>query len=109
MMHLKLFYLFLTTQHLQNVMLDSIDLKRTMGTIILALIPCLIFGCYNIGYQYYSQFDISYINQDFGSFFNLFLYGLIKVTPMIIVSYGVGLSIEFAFAVLEVIKLMKVI
>ena len=78
---------------------DSIDLKRTMGTVILALIPCLIFGCYNIGYQYYSQFDTSYINQDFSSFFNLFLYGLMKVFPMIVVSYGVGLSIEFAFAV----------
>ena len=35
---------------------DAVDLKRTMGTVILALIPCLIFGCYNIGYQYYSQF-----------------------------------------------------
>ena len=80
---------------------DSIDLKRTMGTIILALIPCLIFGCYNIGYQYYSQFDPTFISGSFASFFNLFLYGLIKVTPMIIVSYGVGLSIEFAFAVLR--------
>ena len=78
---------------------DSIDLKRTMGTVILALIPCLIFGCYNIGYQYYSQFDPSYINQNFSGFFNLFLYGLMKVFPMIVVSYGVGLSIEFAFAV----------
>ncbi len=78
---------------------DSIDLKRTMGTVILALIPCLIFGCYNIGYQYYLQFDPSYINQNFSSFLNLFLYGLMKVFPMIVVSYGVGLSIEFAFAV----------
>ena len=78
---------------------DSIDLKRTMGTVILALIPCLIFGCYNIGFQYYSQFDPSFISQSFNSYFNLFLYGLMKVFPMIIVSYGVGLSIEFAFAV----------
>ena len=78
---------------------DSIDLKRTMGTVILALIPCLIFGCYNIGFQYYSQFDPSFISQSFNSFFNLFLYGLMKVFPMIVVSYGVGLSIEFAFAV----------
>jgi len=78
---------------------DSIDLKRTMGTVILALIPCLIFGCYNIGFQYYSQFDPSFISQSFNSYFNLFLYGLMKVFPMIVVSYGVGLSIEFAFAV----------
>ena len=60
-----------------------------------------IFGCYNIGYQYYSQFDPTFISGSFASIFNLFLYGLIKVTPMIIVSYGVGLSIEFAFAVLR--------
>ena len=102
MMHLKLF-LFVpnhTTSSKCHVR-DSIDLKRTMGTIIfLALIPCLIFGCYNIGYQYYSQFDPTFISGSFASFFNLFLYGLIKVTPMI-VSYGVGLSIEFAFAVLR--------
>ena len=78
---------------------DAIDLKRTMGTVILALIPCLIFGCYNIGFQYYSQFDPSFISQSFNSYFNLFLYGLMKVFPMIVVSYGVGLSIEFAFAV----------
>ena len=51
---------------------DSIDLKRTMGTVILALIPCLIFGCYNIGYQYYLQFDPSFISQSFSSFLNLF-------------------------------------
>ena len=74
---------------------DSVDLKRTMGTVILALIPCLLFGCYNIGYQYYNQLGL----EEMPSFFSLFSYGLIRVIPMIIVSYVVGLSIEFGFAV----------
>ena len=73
---------------------DSVDLKRTMGTVILALVPCLLFGCYNIGYQYYSQ-----LGGDLPSIFSLFTYGLIRVLPMIVVSYVVGLSIEFGFAV----------
>lgn len=73
---------------------DSVDLKRTMGTVILALVPCLLFGCYNIGYQYYTQ-----LGGDLPSIFSLFTYGLIRVLPMIVVSYVVGLSIEFGFAV----------
>ncbi len=73
---------------------DSVDLKRTMGTVILALVPCLLFGCYNIGYQYYTQ-----LGGDLPSIFSLFTYGLIRVFPMIVVSYVVGLSIEFGFAV----------
>ena len=73
---------------------DSVDLKRTMGTVILALVPCLLFGCYNIGYQYYTQ-----LGGDLHSIFSLFTYGLVRVLPMIVVSYVVGLSIEFGFAV----------
>tara|TARA_B100000674_G_scaffold290178_1_gene240530 strand:- start:2599 stop:3768 length:1170 start_codon:yes stop_codon:yes gene_type:complete len=73
---------------------DSVDLKRTMGTVILALVPCLLFGCYNIGYQYYTQ-----LGGELPSIFSLFTYGLIRVLPMIVVSYVVGLSIEFGFAV----------
>jgi len=73
---------------------DAVDLKRTMGTVILALIPCLLFGCYNIGYQHFSQ-----LGGELPSIFSLFTFGLLRVLPIIIVSYVVGLSIEFGFAV----------
>ncbi|XLS28368.1 NADH:ubiquinone reductase (Na(+)-transporting) subunit B [Flavobacteriaceae bacterium M23B6Z8] len=72
---------------------DAVDLKRTMITVVIALIPALIFGIYNTGYQYLSQ-----LGADF-TFMDAFLHGAWKVLPMIAVSYGVGLAIEFAFAV----------
>ena len=50
---------------------DSVDLKRTMGTVILALVPCLLFGCYNIGYQHFSQ-----LGGELPSIFSLFTFGL---------------------------------
>ena len=73
---------------------DAVDLKRTMITVVLALIPALLFGIYNAGYQHFVQID----GADMG-FWNLFSHGLGKVLPMIIVSYAVGLAIEFAFAI----------
>jgi Na+-transporting NADH:ubiquinone oxidoreductase subunit B len=73
---------------------DGIDLKRTMVTVILALIPALLFGIYNVGYQHFLQLN----ELTDKSFMDLFLFGLPKVLPLIIVSYGVGLAIEFAFA-----------
>jgi len=72
---------------------DAIDLKRTMVTVILALMPALIYGIYNTGYQYYSQMEIPF------TFIEAFIHGSWKIVPMIIVSYVVGLSIEFGFAV----------
>jgi len=72
---------------------DAVDLKRTMITVVLALVPALIFGIWNTGYQYYRQLDVEYTIMD------AFLHGAYKVVPMIIVSYAVGLGIEFAFAV----------
>ena len=72
---------------------DAVDLKRTMVTVIIALLPVLIYGIYNTGYQYYSQIGSSF------TFFEAFIHGAWKVVPMIIVSYVVGLSIEFGFAV----------
>lgn len=71
---------------------DSIDLKRTMSTVIVALLPALLFGIYNVGYQHF----ISY-GQNPG-FWHIVGYGLGKVLPLIVVSYGVGLGIEFIFA-----------
>ena len=72
---------------------DAVDLKRTMVTVIIALLPVLIYGIYNTGYQYYIQTGESF------TFLDAFYHGSLKIIPMIIVSYVVGLSIEFAFAV----------
>jgi len=79
---------------------DSIDLKRTMVMVIIALIPCVLFGMWNTGYQYYSQLNPG--QHDFIADYNLwdcFFFGALRFLPLIIVSYVVGLSIEFAFAV----------
>lgn len=72
---------------------DAVDLKRTMITVIIALVPALIFGIYNTGYQYLSQLGAEF------TFMDAFIHGAWKVLPMVVVSYGVGLAIEFAFAV----------
>ncbi len=73
---------------------DAIDLKRTMSVVVIALMPALFFGMYNIGFQHFKSIG-EVANQEC---IDLFLYGLWKVLPMIIVSYVVGLGIEFAFA-----------
>jgi len=72
---------------------DAVDLKRTMVTVIIALIPALLYGIYNTGYQYFIQTGLEF------TFLDAFLHGSYKILPMIIVSYVVGLSIEFGFAV----------
>lgn len=74
---------------------DAVDLKRTMITVVLALIPALIFGMWNTGYQYYTQ-----TGEEFG-FMDAFIHGAWKIVPMIAVSYGVGLALEFAFAIMR--------
>jgi Na+-transporting NADH:ubiquinone oxidoreductase subunit B len=76
---------------------DYIDLKRTMAIVVFSLIPALLFGMYNIGYQHFR------VTGDLAAagFFDIFLYGLLKVLPIIIVSYGVGLGLEFVFAQLR--------
>lgn len=71
---------------------DAVDSKRTMTMVIYALIPALLFGMYNTGYQHYLA-----IGQDPG-FLMTFVYGLLAVLPKIVVSYGVGLGIEFVVA-----------
>lgn len=82
-----------TTKHGAHIR-DGNDLKRTMMVVVLALLPALLFGIYNTGYQHFSQIEGADM-----SFWNLFSHGLWKVLPMIIVSYGVGLGIEFGFAI----------
>jgi Na+-transporting NADH:ubiquinone oxidoreductase subunit B len=73
---------------------DYIDLKRTMSIVVLSLVPALLFGMYNVGYQHFL------VTGELATtgFFDIFLYGLIKVLPIVIVSYGVGLGLEFVFA-----------
>lgn len=74
---------------------DGIDLKRTMNTVIMALIPALLFGMWNAGYQHYSALGIE------STLLENFLFGALKVVPMLIVSYGVGLGLEFLFCVIK--------
>ncbi|EMQ95626.1 NADH:ubiquinone reductase (Na(+)-transporting) subunit B [Xanthomarina gelatinilytica] len=73
------------------------DLKRTMNTVIMAMIPCLIFGMFNAGYQHFAALGtpVDFLSWD------AFYIGLIKVLPLVIVSYGVGLGIEFLFAIIK--------
>ena len=79
------------------------DLKRTMNIVIMALIPCLLFGMFNAGFQHYAAIDGSIRSNILANFFtfdNLWI-GIIKVLPLVIVSYGVGLLVEFIFAVIK--------
>jgi len=75
---------------------DAMDMKRTMTMVILALMPALLFGTYNIGFQHFHSInpELSF----FEGFWDNLLYGAIKILPIIVVSYVVGLSIEFGFA-----------
>ena len=81
-----------TTKHGSHIR-DGVDLKRTMITVIIALLPALFYGIYNTGFQYYSQIGTDFTTID------AVIHGSLKVLPMIAVSYIVGLTIEFAFAI----------
>ncbi len=74
---------------------DYIDMKRTMTVVVLALTPLLLFGMWNVGYQHY----LSYGEQS--TLWQNFWFGFQKVFPILVVSYVVGLGIEFAFAQLR--------
>lgn len=73
---------------------DAIDMKRTMIIVVFALIPCLLFGMYNVGYQYFNSMGVLAET----GFWTVFWYGFLKVFWLLLVSYLVGLTIEFAFA-----------
>ncbi|MDO5104769.1 NADH:ubiquinone reductase (Na(+)-transporting) subunit B [Capnocytophaga sp.] len=95
-----------TTHHGTHIKAAD-DLKRTMNTVIMALIPCLIFGIFNVGYQHYvatGEFShavgLSFCDPTFWSWQN-FSFGAVKVFPLVVVSYAVGLGIEFIFATLR--------
>ena len=80
------------TTHSGGHIRDGIDLKRTMFIVVIALIPALMFGMWNLGYQFHRATGMEV------SLFENFWYGMIQTLPIIIVSYGVGLGIEMAFA-----------
>lgn len=71
---------------------DASDTKRTMSLVIIALMPALLFGMYNVGYQHYQAIGQAPL------FWDCFLFGLLAVLPQIIVSYVVGLGIEIIIA-----------
>jgi Na+-transporting NADH:ubiquinone oxidoreductase subunit B len=71
---------------------DSIDSKRIMSMVVIALVPALLFGMYNVGYQHFHATGAT------GGFWEMFIYGFLAVLPKIIVSYVVGLGIEFVVA-----------
>jgi Na+-transporting NADH:ubiquinone oxidoreductase subunit B len=71
---------------------DSIDLKRTMTVVLIALVPALLFGAYNVGFQHFRS-----IGQEV-SILHAFGFGFLKILPLIVVSYVVGLGIEFSAA-----------
>ncbi|MBQ1667886.1 MAG: RnfABCDGE type electron transport complex subunit D, partial [Prevotella sp.] len=73
---------------------DAIDSKRIMSMVVIALMPAMLFGMYNIGYQNY----LAAGTLASASFLEIFFYGFLAVLPKILVSYIVGLGIEFAWA-----------
>ncbi|CAA0160031.1 NADH:ubiquinone reductase (Na(+)-transporting) subunit B [Tenacibaculum maritimum] len=82
------------------------DLKRTMNIVIMALVPCLIFGMFNAGFQHHVAVNgnftsgMSFFSGEFWNLDNLFI-GATKILPLVVVSYVVGLIVEFIFAVIK--------
>lgn len=84
---------------------DAADLKRVMNTVIMAMVPVLIFAMFNAGFQHYGQINgfpsgMSFFSTEFWNLDN-FWVGFSKIIPMLAVSYGVGLGIEFIFATVK--------
>lgn len=75
---------------------DAIDLKRTMIIVLLSLGPCMLFGMWNTGYQHHLALGITGV-----SIPENFVFGFLKVLPIIVVTYASGLAIEFLFAIIR--------
>ena len=73
---------------------DAVDSKRIMIMVVIALMPALLFGMYNVGYQHYLAIGQAAV----AGFWPMFWYGFLAVLPKIIVTYIVGLGIEFTVA-----------
>ncbi|MGV6861824.1 MAG: NADH:ubiquinone reductase (Na(+)-transporting) subunit B [Putridiphycobacter sp.] len=76
---------------------DGIDLKRTMFTVVMALVPALLFGIYNTGHWHF--YALGETTEYMDMFGDKVIYGLIRVLPIVVVSYAVGLGVEFLFAI----------
>lgn len=74
---------------------DAIDLKRTMMTVIIAILPTLFFGIWNVGYQHYQAYGMDMSHMDY------IWFGVQKVMPIVIVSYAVGLGVEFIYSIVK--------
>ncbi len=83
------------TTHNGSHVRDAIDLKRTMVTVIIAMVPALLFGMWNAGSMHYAALGME------TTLMENFLWGASKVVPMLIVSYGVGLGVEFIFCIIK--------
>ncbi|MCF8296398.1 MAG: NADH:ubiquinone reductase (Na(+)-transporting) subunit B [Saprospiraceae bacterium] len=71
---------------------DAVDLKRTMTVVVLALVPALLFGMWNTGFWHFES-----LGEDTTSLWGNFWYGFLKILPLIVISYAVGLGTEFVF------------
>ncbi|WP_445382814.1 NADH:ubiquinone reductase (Na(+)-transporting) subunit B [Robiginitalea sp. IMCC43444] len=95
------------TTHSGSHIRGADDLKRTMNTVIMALLPVLLFSFFNTGYQHYAAIDAANgmprelaLWENFLTWENFWL-GFTQVMPLVIISYGVGLLVEFIFAVIK--------
>ncbi len=92
------------TTHSGSHVRGADDLKRTMNMVIMALIPVLLFSMFNAGYQHYSAingFPADFSLMEHFLTWDNFWIGIIKVLPLVVVSYGVGLGVEFIFAIIK--------
>ncbi len=92
------------TTHSGSHVRGADDLKRTMNTVIMALVPILIFSMFNAGYQHYSAlngFPENFSVLEHFITWDNFWIGIIKVLPLVAISYGIGLLVEFIFAVIK--------
>lgn len=95
------------TTHSGSHVRGADDLKRTMNMVVMALIPVLLFSMFNAGYQHYAAIDAANnVSRELSIWENFltwdnFWIGIIRVLPLVIVSYGVGLLVEFIFAIIK--------
>lgn len=87
-----------TTSHTGTNIHDAIDSKRIMSLVVISLLPALLFGMYNVGYQHFTHVAAFTQCPLTAGFWEMFLYGFLAVLPKIVVSYVVGLGIEFIVA-----------
>jgi len=85
------------TSHSGAHVRDAIDLKRTMITVVMAMVPALLFGMWNAGNLHYTALGLA----ETMTFGDKFLWGAMRIVPMLIVSYGVGLGVEFIFCIIK--------